>query len=277
MGIWSWGIPDMQLGIPQFLYMKIILNILTHGDEKIGLHVVKEIKKLKMSRKGLVFQIANKKAFDTHERFVDQDLNRSFPGKKNGNYEERLAYKLSPVIKSADLVIDIHSTTSGLKDAIIVTKLDVKTLSYVSLICPRYVLIMKATKDSALISQAKVGIAFEYGKDNSLRATEKIILDIKKLLSKAGFLPRDFSQNKKVAPTDYFEVLSIVPKPKGFSLSQGIKNYQLVKKGTIYASCGKEKKVAEENFYPILFGEKKYKDYFGFKGKKIKIKPSFRT
>jgi len=251
--------------------MKIILNILTHGDEKIGLRVVKEINKLKISKKSLIVQIANKKAFEVHKRFIDQDLNRSFPGKKTGNYEERLAYKLSPVIKSADLVIDIHSTTSGLKDALIVTKLDAKTLKYVNSVQSRYVLIMTVTKDNALMSQAKVGIAFEYGKDNSPIVVSKTALGIKRLLVQAGLLHLSLPKNNKLAPTEYFEVTAVVPKPKGYSLIKGIKNYQLIKKGDAYASRGNERITAKESFYPILFGEKNYKDYFGFKGKKIKL------
>jgi succinylglutamate desuccinylase len=250
--------------------MKVILNILTHGDEKIGLKVAKEINKLKISKKCLVIQIANIKAFKAHKRFIDQDLNRSFPGKKNGNYEERLAYKLSPSIKKADIVIDIHSTTSNLKDAVIITKFNDKTLKYVDTIQPRYVLVMTATKDSALMSQAKVGIAFEFGKDSSPIAVKNTVLGVKSILAQAGLLHLNISRNKRVVATEYYEVIKTVPKPKGYSLVKGIKNYQMIKKGTAYAFCGDNKIIAKENFYPILFGEKKYKYYFGFSGKKLK-------
>ena len=153
--------------------MKIILNILTHGDEEIGLKVAKEIKKLNIVEKFFSIQIANEKAAKLSKRFIDQDLNRSFPGKSNGNYEQRLASKLLPVIKSADIVLDIHSTTSNLKDALIVTKLDKETLKYIKIIQPKYALLMNITKSNALISNAKVGLAFEYGKDKNVRVIKK--------------------------------------------------------------------------------------------------------
>ncbi len=250
--------------------MKIILNIATHGDEKIGYKVLEEMEKLNTDKNIFAIQIANKKASDLNQRCVDQDLNRSFPGKKDGNHEERLAYRLSPIIKSADVVIDIHSTTSQLRDAVIVTKLDRKTLDYVKSIQPKYLLIMNATKNNALISQAKIGIGFEYGKDNQPRTLKETVLGIKRLFKHLGLIDSKLPKRKVV--TNCFNVTSSVKKPLGYTLLKGIKNYQLVSSGTVYATNGKEDLVAKKDFYPILFGEKKYKDIFGFSGKKINAK-----
>jgi len=247
--------------------MKIILNILTHGDERIGLKVVREIKKLNIDKDTLVAQIANRRAFELRKRFIDQDLNRSFPGDKEGNHEEKLAYKISPIVKSADIVIDIHSTKSELKDAVIVTKLDINTRKCIEAMRPKYVLIMNATRDTALISQAKIGLAFEYGKDNNSIALKKIVTDIKKLFCYIGLVDIKLPKSKTAAK--YFDVVSEVAKPKGYKLLKKIKNYKIIHKGEVFATNGKHELIAEENFYPILFGEKNYKTIFGFRGKKI--------
>ena len=247
--------------------MKIILNILTHGDERIGLKVAKEIQKLNIDRNILAVQIANSKAFKLRKRFIDKDLNRVFPGKKDGDYEERIAYKLSGVIKSADLVLDIHSTKSELKDAIIVTKIDDRTLQYIKAIHPKYVVIMNTTRDNALISQAKIGIAFEYGKDNDPDVLKKVVADIKRLFSHMGLI--DVRLHKRKQATNYFNVISSVKKPKGYKLLPKIKNYKLVRKGEVFATNNKDYLTAEDNFYPILFGDSNYKIIFGFMGKKI--------
>lgn len=246
--------------------MKILLNILTHGDEKIGLKVAKEIQKMNIDRSIFTVQIANSKALKFRKRFIDQDLNRSFPGKKAGNYEERLAYKLSAAIKSADLVLDIHSTKSELKDAVIVTNIDAETLKYIEVMQPKYVLIMSATKNNALISQAKIGIAFEYGKDNDPNALKKIVADIKKLFSYIGLINVKLSRRRQ--PTNYFSVVSEVKKPQGYTLLKKIKNYKLIRKEEVFATNGKNYLVAKDNFYPILFGDSNYETIFGFKGKK---------
>jgi succinylglutamate desuccinylase len=71
--------------------MKILLNILTHGDETIGIAVAKELQKLKIKQNVLSIQRANTKAYGQNKRYIDQDLNRSFPGKKPGNHEQMLA------------------------------------------------------------------------------------------------------------------------------------------------------------------------------------------
>lgn len=247
--------------------MKIILNILTHGNERIGLKVAREIEKLNIDKDILAVQIANRRAFELRKGFVDQDLNRSFPGRKGGNYEERIAYKLSPIIRSADIVIDIHSTKSELKDAVIVTKLDGPTRNCIKSIQPKYVLIMSATKNNALISQAKIGIAFEYGKDNDPETLRKIVADIKKLFKHFGLI--NVSIRKRKGDTKYFDVFSKVDKPKGYKLLKKIQNYKLVRKGETFAARGADRLVAEEDFYPIIFGNKNYKNHFGFKGKKV--------
>ncbi len=247
--------------------MKIVLNILTHGDERIGLKVVKELEKLNIDKNTLVIHIANKEAFKLQKRFIDQDLNRSFPGKKNGNYEQRLAYKISSVLKPADVVIDIHSTKSELRDAVIVTKLDKDTRKCIEAIKPKYVLIMSVTKNVALISQAKVGLAFEYGKDNDSATLEKTTRDIKKIFHYFGIINTRYYKRKM--PTQYFDVFSSVNKPRGYKILKNIKNYKIIRKDEPFATDGKNFLVAEENFYPILFSEKSYKDIFGFKGKRL--------
>ncbi len=247
--------------------MKVLLNILTHGDERIGLKVAREIQKIETHNHSLVVQYANDRAYRLKRRFIDQDLNRSFPGKKKGNYEERIAYKLSSPIKSADLVIDIHSTKSELRDSIIVTKLKNKTLKYIKAIQPRYVLVMNVSQDQALISQAKVGIAFEYGKDNDPLVLKKIVRDLKKLFSQIGLLDLELPKRKFL--TKYFNVYSEVKKPKKYKLLPKIKNYKLIHRGIAFATNGKDYLTAEESFYPILFGNSNYKTIFGFASKRI--------
>ena len=246
--------------------MKIILNIMTHGDERIGLKVAKEIKKLHINEDILTVQIANPRALAEHKRFIDQDLNRSFPGKKNGNYEQRRAYSLLSVVKKADLVIDIHSTTSSLKDALIVTNMNRKTKQYVNMINPKYLLLMNAVKNKDMISYAKSGIAFEYGKDKGALVLKNIIMDIKRVFGYLGIItPVVFP--KKNTETQYFNVISTVAKPREYRLARDIKNYKLVKKGEPYARNGKNLLIAKENFYPVLFGQDNYEDIFGFKAK----------
>jgi succinylglutamate desuccinylase len=246
----------------------ILINILTHGDELIGLKVKKELEKLNIKQGILDFQIANEKAYKEKKRFIDSDLNRVFPGKKNGNYEEKLATKLLPKIKSVDLVIDIHSTTSDLKDALIVTKLNKKTKELINVINPKHLLFMNISKKTALISFAPIGISFEYGKDKDKKVLNKIVRDIKKLLKFYKMI--DGKNSNKLSKTLTFKINKSFEKKPEQELDSKIRNYKLIKKGDVVAR-NKEGKVviAKEDFYPILFGNKNYETMFGFIGKKL--------
>lgn len=249
--------------------MKILLNILTHGDEMIGLAVAKEIQKLPVTKGEIVVHIANERAYKEKKRFIDQDLNRSFPGKRGGNHEEKLAARITPVVKSADIVIDIHSTTSGLKDALIVTKLNKKTREYIEVIGPKYLLYMRATKNNALMSEAKIGIAFEYGADDDTVALTKIVLGIKRLLSHLGMIERRYAKNSR--GTLWLDVYKTVPKTDGARLATSVKNYRFIKKGSVFGSTRDGSLRAREDFYPVLFGEKNYHDIFGFAARLYRI------
>jgi len=168
------------------------------------------------------------------------------------------------------LVIDIHSTTSGLKDALIVTSMNKKTKQYVGVIKPKYLLLMNAVKNKDMISYAKHGIAFEYGKDKDASVLKNIVTDIKKVFGYMGVI-EPVVLSKKNIETQYFNVISTVAKPKGYKLMANIKNYKLVKKGQPFARNGKNLLLAKENFYPVLFGQNNYEDIFGFRARYIKV------
>lgn len=89
----------------------ILFVTATHGDEELNVEMVQKIEKTKQ---GKMFDwiIANPRAFKRGVRFVEADLNRVFPGKKDGCYEERRAFQLMKIIKKYEGVIDFHGTVS---------------------------------------------------------------------------------------------------------------------------------------------------------------------
>lgn len=247
----------------------VFVNGATHGDEKIGVFVGQILSKTKITKGSLFINIANEKAFKKGVRFIDQDLNRSAPGNPQGNYEERLAYYLGEVSKRVDVFFDIHSTTSELKDALIVTKLNDKIKEIIKIISPKLVLVMKATGNKALMSQSKIGIAFEYGKDNKETAA-KVIRDIKKVLFALGMIK--IKINILLGKPKVFVVKKAFKKSDGHRLHGNIKNVRLVKKGRVVATSSDGKKIiAKEDFHPILFGQDNYDGMFGFMGHKTDL------
>lgn len=89
--------------------MKILVIGGMHGNETLGLEVVK----LFQSEPVLAVDtlLANKQAIEANSRFVEQDLNRSFPGDgASEEYESRRAAEILERTKVYDVVLDFHNT-----------------------------------------------------------------------------------------------------------------------------------------------------------------------
>lgn len=89
--------------------MKVLVIGGMHGNEPLGLEVIKLFQEKPVSNIDAVF--ANKQAITASSRFVGQDLNRSFPGNsKSKEYEPRRAAQLLLMAKKYDIVLDFHNT-----------------------------------------------------------------------------------------------------------------------------------------------------------------------
>lgn len=100
---------------------KILFILGTHGDERIGSHVIKI---LNQGNKEIAdYIIGNPKAFEKNKRFIDVDLNRVYPGnEKSKYYEEKQAFKNFQTAKQYKYVIDIHEAKKSKHDFIIIPK-----------------------------------------------------------------------------------------------------------------------------------------------------------
>ena len=80
-----------------------------HGDELTSLRIAAQLKKVEIEKGSLhIFFGINELGNQFGKRFADADLNRVFPGKLNGNFEERLAAHLLNELQEMDLVVDLH-------------------------------------------------------------------------------------------------------------------------------------------------------------------------
>ncbi len=238
-----------------------------HGDETVGRKIILRLRKMKIRKGTLITIIANEKEMEKNKRFIDQDLNRSFPGKSKGNYEERLARNILKITKRADFVIDIHSTTTDVKNLAIITKKDKDTLDLAYAVEPRRVILMK--KDIAkksFINYCKVGVSLEYGKDGSNATYDNTFNSIMLLLEKAKMVDDKKRKSKsKCRKIDYYKMKGMVKKTRKDVLMKNVKNFKLIKKGDVFATRNGKKLLAKDDFYPVLFGESAYDNIFGFK------------
>lgn len=98
---------------------QLLLIMATHGNEKIGLETAKILENYGLEKYFDVL-IANPRALDKNVRFIEVDLNRSYPGNKTSKlYEQKIACDNLKVAKKYKYIIDIHEAHQGTDDFII--------------------------------------------------------------------------------------------------------------------------------------------------------------
>ncbi len=234
-----------------------------HGDERVGERVIRRFEDFKIRKGSLRTVLANEWAYRAGCRFIDADLNRSFPGCKDGNHEERLACELADDLSSADYVVDIHSTTTDTEGVAFIARIDRPVVELVKLLSPRRVVLVQPEFASrALIGHVRAGVSLEYGRDDDPVAQERIISSI---LSMLDTLEMTESERVKVGSSpEYYRIVGTIPKGVGFHAHRSVRNFRFVRMGDALASDGEAELKAERDFYPVLFGEEAYPDIFGF-------------
>jgi len=226
--------------------MKPTIIACMHGNEPYGKQVI-----AKLPKDTPAF-IANEKAVEENLRFINQDLNRSFPGKKNGNHEEMVAFNLLKKIKNHDHVIDLHSSSNDCPMFGIITKPTLEKIMFAKKLGLKKLVIMPEVFGSggALIDHVKCGISIEVGPHER----KKNVNEVLELISNMD--------NQKDIALEIFRVEEVVKKKTG---QIKMKNFQNIEKGQIIQ--GKTK--AKKDFTAVLVNEKAYKSILCLAAKKM--------
>lgn len=89
--------------------MKILVMGGMHGNETLGTDIVKLFQKNPAAN--IDVMLLNEQAIEADERYIKQDLNRSFPGDAVSNdYETRRAAEVLAACEGYDVVFDFHNT-----------------------------------------------------------------------------------------------------------------------------------------------------------------------
>jgi len=218
-----------------------------HGNETLGKEVIGCLYNIEPKKGTILYIVANEEAMAEQRRFIDVDLNRCFPGACTGTHEEKLATTLLKELAECDYVLDIHSTTADTENFIIITRNNLATRTLASFIPLNKVVFMGKTiaKGKALIDHVSCGVSLECNANTPVASVEKLVISC---LIRLGVL-------QGVAPTlsqEYYYVYGIL---KRYKETRMLENF-------------KQSNIGGELFYPILFGEKEYKDIICFKSKK---------
>lgn len=239
-----------------------------HGDEIVGRRIYNYLKKKKISQGSVLLLLANLKAMQRKRRFIRQDLNRSFPGRKKGVFEERLAAEILEQIRHCEYVLDIHATNSNIDALSIVTKKSRKLDYFLSKINVHKVAMInkKIFGGKEMISHVSAGVSLEYGPDKSGRNFKKIVSDINDILIRMKYIK---GSAPKISKKSRYAVIGTFSVKKGFVQNKALDDFKKIKKGDCVGTVGKKKLFSPGDFYPLFLGKGRYKKTLCLMAKKI--------
>ncbi len=214
---------------------KIAIVFCLHGNEKYGAEVV-----AKLPASHSCF-FANERALKENVRFIDEDMNRVFPGKVDGNHEEKLAFELKSKLKAFDCVLDLHSSSNYCPLFGIVTDPTIEQIRFAKRLGLKKLVVIsgKFVKGVALIDHVKCGLSLEIGPHDGHGNVEEVLELIGNLDSNID------------VPMEIFELEEYIVKESDDVI---LRNFCEVRKGDLI----EKNRISEKDFVPVLVNEEAY-------------------
>ncbi|MFD1589095.1 succinylglutamate desuccinylase/aspartoacylase family protein [Halorientalis brevis] len=243
-----------------------------HGDEPCGVHAVETLLEAEPDlERAVKFIVANEEAIEADTRYVEEDLNRAFPGDPDGDtHERRLAHRLSQEVADCQ-ILALHSTQSyGGKFALVD-----RVHEFERRVCPHLsvdaVVETCDFKEGRLFEVSRRLVEVECGYQRSETAAENAVDITREFLAATGALP------ETVAPTadggteerPIYRLTEPMPKAAADAYEVFATNFARVTAGQTYAAADEREYVAEEPFYPILLSAYGYEDVFGYAANRV--------
>jgi predicted deacylase len=243
-------------GEPEYCVMCLV-----HADELAGAEAVDRLKQKVESgelsvKKPVKILRANTRAREAGEKYIDADLNRSFPGDPESEvYEERLAARIAEELEGLK-VLDLHTTASPHRFGIVLDQSS-DSLHEISKTG-----VEKAVEflDSSAEIPGCVRVAVEASrKSDPVDTLYGLILNY---LRNSGAVEGE----SETAEPELFEIYESV---EGSRWKFSATNFKQVEEGESFAYNGEEELRASESFYPVLMSDDGYDDIIGFKARKV--------
>ncbi|ELZ94254.1 succinylglutamate desuccinylase [Haloferax mucosum ATCC BAA-1512] len=265
-----------------------------HGDEPCGARAIERfVAEDPDVERPVKLIIANEEALEADVRYLDEDLNRAFPGDPNAdNHERRLAHDLGREVRGTT-AFSIHSTQSYAEPFAIVDTVDAIARSILPRLPVGVAVETNNFAEGRLIEHAHT-IEVEAGLQHSEEAAGNAYWLIRAFLTATNVLPAPAVAGDGSGGTvsdsqteddrlklgipeenclDVFRLLEELPKPIAEEYEVLATNFEALTTGTTFARADDELFVADRDFYPILLSANGYADIFGYAGEKIGTLP----
>lgn len=239
-----------------------------HGDEPCGIHAVETLLTGEYTfERPVKFVVANEEAIERGVRYVETDLNRTFPGNPGAEtHEGRLAHKLTEELAGC-AVLSLHSTQSYGGMFALVDELE----EFDREVCVR--LPVDAVVETGTFSQGRlfeVGervVEVECGFQGSEAAAENAVTVTEAFLRATGALPGGDTPEEREIPV--YKLTEPVPKAAAEAYEVFASNFARVPAGEAYAVADEREYVADEPFYPVLMSPYGYENVFGYTADRV--------
>lgn len=216
-----------------------------HGNEHCGIHAFEQIiPNLEIESGTVIFQIGNPKAVEQYIRFTEMNLNRMFKDEEayseieKQTYEYNRALELKTLLDSADILLDIHSSTNkdskrfiiGEKNSFSITE----QLPF-DLIVSGFDEHEPGGTDGYMNNKNKIGICIECGQHEDPEAIIKAKESIQAFLIAAGHVSGEnpVHSQEKISITMLYK-----NKNPNFKLAQVFKDFEAIEQNTLIGHDG---------------------------------------
>ncbi len=242
-----------------------------HGDEPCGKTAIERTLDADLTfRRPVAFVVANEEALAAGTRYVDEDLNRAFPGDPEGDtHESRLAAQLSDLLGGCQ-ALGLHSTQSYGSAFAIVGAVD----DFAREICPRLSIEAVVTAGEFVRGRIFAGvprtIEVECGYQGSPAAADTATTIVREFLAATGAIDEPANPQRDVP---VYELTKSIEKGTASDYEVYASNFEKVPAGEAFAAADGEPVHAREAFYPVLMSPYGYDDLFGYAATRVDTLP----
>ncbi|MFB1065304.1 succinylglutamate desuccinylase/aspartoacylase family protein [Natrinema sp. H-ect4] len=238
-----------------------------HGDEPCGVRAIERLLDDRPTvERPVKLIVANEPALERQVRFVDEDLNRAFPGSPDATtHEGQLAHELVDELDGC-LTFSMHSTQSHADPFAIVNGVNETAKDIVPQL-PVAAMVETSNFAEGRLFSAIDTIEVECGLQGSETAAENADRLTRSFLTAVGALPGDTVRRD----LPVYRLTDVIRKDQADTYEVFVENFTEVEAGAPFAAADGEKQVADESFYPVLMSSNGYRNVFGYSAEKVDV------
>lgn len=244
-----------------------------HGDEPCGRRAIDRLLADEPDvDRPVKFVVANEAAAERDVRYVDEDLNRAYPGDSDADsHEGRLAAALRQELEGCT-TLSLHSTQSYAEPFAITSVVDEITQAVVPRLPVTQLVESGSFSQGRFIEQAHT-LEVECGLQKSEAAAENAYWLIRAFLSATNVLPEpttdDRIHSRGTDDVGVFRLVEQIGKPPADSYEVLAHNFERVAPGQTFAVADGQEFTADEEFYPVLMSANGYTNVFGYAASRL--------